>query len=117
MDKKMSLLKQYTNQDQVRNMSTEELALFIFNILQCCTSEDCENCPMKAFSPCNLSDIKQWLESEAKILPQLPKLPPGGSCDKKSVMEVGFKTLIDENDGFWDIYPKDEEWTRVLKKS
>ena len=48
---------------------------------------------------------------------KLPKLPLGGSYDEKSVMEVGTKTLIDENDGFWDIYPKDEEWTRVLKKN
>lgn len=106
MDKKMSLLKQYTNQDQLRNMSTEGLAFFICNILQCCTAEDCENCPMKAFSPCNLSDIEIWLQSEAEILPQLPKLPHGGSCDKKSNM--GFETLTDRNNGFWTINLSEE---------
>lgn len=58
-EKKMSLLKPYTNNDKINDMSIEEKIDFMFKNNMC----------INLGKPCNAeckSCIKQWLESEAE---------------------------------------------------
>ena len=63
-EKKISLLKPYTNNDRLNDMSLEERANLINSISYCCANKKCEECPLYGIS-CNLDGIKKWLESEA----------------------------------------------------
>lgn len=62
-EEKMSLLKPYTNNDRINDMSVEEKAVFFAN------SSDCERCAFR-YEFCENKQckegIKQWLESEAE---------------------------------------------------
>ena len=57
-----------TNADRIRQMTDEELFVFLNEITDCCFSNnDCDNCPMKysdeLYYRCN---IEAWLKQEAK---------------------------------------------------
>lgn len=63
-EKKVSLLKPYTNNDRINDMSIEEKANFIDDITRCCANDECEHCPLNEAQPCDVFSITQWLESE-----------------------------------------------------
>jgi hypothetical protein len=60
--------KKMTNADRIRQMTDEELFVFLNEITDCCFSNnDCDNCPMKysdeLYYRCN---IEAWLKQEVK---------------------------------------------------
>ena len=64
-----------TNYQMLKNMSIDELASFIDNITTCCTSGDCEDCPIGKYNllktplydnGCNQQIIKEWLKMNVK---------------------------------------------------
>lgn len=64
--KTVSLLKPYTNNDRINDMSVEEKAKFFDDITWYCANDECEHCPLKKAQPCNVFSFTQWLESEAE---------------------------------------------------
>ena len=65
--KRMSLLKQRTNFDRIKDMSVDKFAEFLNAIAECCNNKDCRHCLLKIVGcNCNVKEIKQWLESEAE---------------------------------------------------
>lgn len=59
-----------TNFEKIKNMSVEELAIFINDIAVCCFKDaECENCPIncrRTAAYCNALTINKWLKSEAR---------------------------------------------------
>ena len=64
-EEKVSPLKPYTNNDRINDMSTEEKAEFLNELIERCLNDDCEGCPLNG-NCISIDDIKQWLESEAE---------------------------------------------------
>lgn len=69
-EQKLSLLKPYTNNDKINNLSIQKKAAFLSQIIKCCRdysdhNENCNTCPLNATRSCSFEGIKQWLESEA----------------------------------------------------
>lgn len=64
-EKKQSLLKRYTNFDKIKDMSVDELAIFIDAVTAYCWKQDCERCPLEKEQQCNAFAIREWLEREA----------------------------------------------------
>lgn len=61
--------KKKTNYSYIRDMSVEEMALFMDKMQLRCLSESCKDCPLHKINPlphyyCSVKDIKEWLESE-----------------------------------------------------
>lgn len=70
-EKKMSLLKQKTNNDRINEMSVEEKAEFFSSGDSCilcsyCNENGCEKINSSNPNDC-INGIKQWLESEAEV--------------------------------------------------
>lgn len=63
-EKKMSLLRQKTNNDRLNEMSIKDKANFIDDITRHCANDECERCPLEKAQPCDVFSITQWLESE-----------------------------------------------------
>lgn len=59
-----SLLKPYTNFDNIKDMSIDELAEFIDIISYSCSIGDCENCTLGLSNACDKENIINWLKSE-----------------------------------------------------
>ena len=58
-----------TNAEKIRNMSTEELAVTLDEISDCCRNWSCKICYLGRCEEkygCTSYGIKQWLESEAE---------------------------------------------------
>ena len=65
-------LKKKTNYSYIRDMSVEEMALFMDKMQLRCLSESCKDCPLHKINPlphyyCSVKDIKEWLESEVDM--------------------------------------------------
>lgn len=69
-------VKKMTNYERVKSMSIEEMALFLYKILECCRDEvesrsscskECPlNHPCMYHEQCIDDDIRTWLKSEVK---------------------------------------------------
>lgn len=60
-----------TNFEKIKNMSVEEMADKMLNIVDCiCGLEyECTNCPLndtRLNLPCSYTSLKMWLESEVE---------------------------------------------------
>lgn len=58
-----------TYYEKIKNMSVDELALFMDKIQTCCMFYGCRDCPIHEMNPmphyyCSLQDIKSWLKSK-----------------------------------------------------
>ena len=59
---KMSLLKRFTNFDNIRAMTVDKMTDFLWELVQQCDPFDCNDCPFA--SDCTKDGVKNWLESE-----------------------------------------------------
>ena len=56
-----------TNADKLRNMTDNELAVWIDIVTECCSKGwVCEECPIGKIGGCDVFDIAEWLKQEAK---------------------------------------------------
>lgn len=62
----MTLLKKYTNNDRINEMSIKDKSNFIDDVTRHCANDECERCPLEKAQPCDVFSITQWLESEAE---------------------------------------------------
>lgn len=53
------------NIDKIRNMTTEEMALFLSNIAtSCAMNSECVGCPLEGAEDCGEEALRVWLEEE-----------------------------------------------------
>jgi hypothetical protein len=56
-----------SNADRIRQMTDEELFVFLNEITDCCFSNnDCDNCPMKYSDELYRCNIEAWLKQEVQ---------------------------------------------------
>lgn len=55
-----------TNYEKIKLMPPDDIAFYLRDIIECCTSEidHCRDCPLLNCWPCSEEAIKKWLESE-----------------------------------------------------
>ena len=58
--------KRMSNADRIRQMTDEELAVFLNDIADNCTFSDCNNCPMNGACVDVPISMQEWLKREAK---------------------------------------------------